>query len=251
VTRELTELVYRFDSLASTNDTAKEMAAAGAIEGTTVVAVEQTAGRGRYDRQWFSPKGEGLYHSIILTPPIPAQSAPLLGFVAAIALAEVLIEEYNIHADIKWPNDVLANGKKLAGILLELEAEDDRIKYVVLGIGVNVNQSVFPDDLAERATSLRIETGMTFDCEKLRKGLFARLCDWYNRFLNDRSNVVLSRYSELSSYASGKDVRVRTTERIIVGRTVGLDSSGGLLVRTVDGRIELILSGDVQRLEGP
>jgi BirA family biotin operon repressor/biotin-[acetyl-CoA-carboxylase] ligase len=249
--RELTELVYRFDSLASTSDTAREMAQSGAPEGTTVVALEQTAGRGRYERKWFSPKGEGLYHSIILRPPIASAAAPLLSLVAAIALAETLIEEYRVPADVKWPNDVLVGEKKIAGILLELETDGDRVKYVILGIGINVNQTAFPGELAHTATSLNVETGMTIDCERLRRGLFVRLARWYGVFIECGSEEVLNRYAELSSYVSGKAVQVRTADRVIVGRTIGLDRSGGLLIETSDGRIEKVLTGDVQKLERP
>jgi len=251
MSERLREIVYHYDSLASTKDTARELADADAVEGTTVLALEQTAGRGRHGRRWLSPKGEGLYHSIILRPEIPPAKAPLLGLVAAIALAETLREEYEIQADIKWPNDILIEERKLAGILLELETDNDTVKYVILGIGVNLNQTEFLQDLDQPATSLRLETGMSYDIEGFRRRLFARLDHWYEQFLATGSEPIIRRYSELSSYVHGKLVQVQTAERFITGRTYCLNSEGALLVESPGGKIEAILAGDVKKLERP
>jgi len=243
------EIVYRYDSVTSTNDVARELAEAGAEEGTTVVAAEQTAGRGRYARRWHSPKGEGLYHSIIVRPPVPPSRAPVLGLVAAVALAETLREEYGVLADIKWPNDVMIGGRKVAGILLELEIEDDRVRYVVLGVGVNINQARFPDEIAEVATSLRRETGMTYDVETFRHRFFVRLEQWYEAWKAEGEARLLARYEQLSSYVRGQRVDVLCGERRVRGRTCGLTPMGALLVETEDGRWEAILTGEVTKVE--
>jgi len=243
------EIVYWYDSVTSTNDVARELAEAGAEEGTTVVAAEQTAGRGRYARRWHSPKGEGLYHSIIMRPPVPPSRAPLLGLVTAVALAETLREEYGVVADIKWPNDVMIGGRKVAGILVELETEDDRVKYVVLGVGVNINQASFPEEIADVATSLRRETGMTYDVERFRHRFFVRLQQWYETWKAEGEAPVLERYEQLSSYVRGQPVSVLCGERRVRGRSCGLAPTGALLVETEDGRQEAILTGEVTKLE--
>ncbi|MCS7156386.1 MAG: biotin--[acetyl-CoA-carboxylase] ligase [Blastocatellia bacterium] len=245
----LRETVYRYDSVTSTNDVARELAEAGAEEGTTVVAAEQTAGRGRYARRWHSPKGEGLYHSIVLRPPVPPSRAPLLGFVAAVALAETMREEYSVLADIKWPNDVMIGGRKVAGILLELETEDDRVKYVILGVGVNINQASFPQEIADVATSLRRETGMTYDVERFRQRFFARLQRWYEIWKAEGETRILQRYERLSSYVRGQHVNVLCGERRVRGRSCGLTPIGALRVETEDGRQEIILTGEVTKVE--
>jgi len=243
------EIVYRYDSVTSTNDVARELAEAGAEEGTTVVAAEQTAGRGRYARRWHSPRGEGLYHSIVLRPAVPPSRAPLLGLVAAVALAETLREEYGVLADIKWPNDVMLRGRKIAGILMELETEEDRVKYAILGVGVNLNQGSFPEEIADVATSLRRETGLTYDVERFRSRFFARLQQWYETWQAEGEARVLERYEQLSSYVRGQWVNVLCGERRVRGRSCGLTPMGALLVETEDGRREAILTGEVTKLE--
>ncbi len=244
----LQEIVHRYDVLPSTNDRARELAEAGAPEGTTVMAGQQTAGRGRHGRSWYSPPGAGLYHSIILRPPLTPARAPLLGLLAAIALAETVSEDYHLAADIKWPNDVLIHEKKVAGILLELEAQADQVRFVILGIGVNLNHTDFPADLAQPATSLRLETGHIHDADLFRTRLFARLDGWYTTFLASGSRPILTRYADLSSYVQGRAVQVETSEGIIAGQTCGVSPSGALCLRTRSGEIEQLLSGDVKRL---
>ncbi len=245
----LKEIVCRYDSAPSTNDIARELAEAGAEEGTTVMALEQTAGRGRYARRWHSPRGEGLYHSIILRPEVPPARAPVLGLVASVALAETLREDYGVEADIQWPNDVLVAGRKIAGILTELEVEEDRIKYVILGVGVNVNHASFPEELAPIATSLRRETGLTYDLEGLRHRFFARLEHWYEVWKAEGETRILARYVELSSSARGQWVSVLCGPRRVRGRTCGIAPTGALLVETEEGRVEALLAGDVTKLE--
>jgi len=232
----------------STNDIARELAESGATEGTTVVAEEQTAGRGRLGRTWISPKGEGLYHSIILRPNILALDAPLLNLVIAVALAETVKQQYQVPVDIKWPNDVLIQQRKFAGILTELKTADDRVEYVIAGIGVNLNQTSFPPEISNQAISIRLATGKISDVDELREKLYFKLDHWYDSFLTNGAQGILDRWCELSSYAQDKRVRVVTGDQMITGRTRGLAPRGELMVETAAGELETILAGDVQSL---
>jgi BirA family biotin operon repressor/biotin-[acetyl-CoA-carboxylase] ligase len=246
--RRFSNIIYRYSVVTSTNDIARDLAEAGEAEGTTVVAEEQTAGRGRLGRTWTSPKGEGLYHSVILRPGIAAADAPLLNLVIAVALAEMIQERYQVPVDIKWPNDVLIRQRKVAGILTELKTVNDHVEYVIAGVGVNLNQTVFSPDLMGYATSLRLETGRMSDPNELRENLYFKLDHWYDSFLTHGAEGTLNRWRELSSYAQGKSVRVIIGDRTITGLTRGLTSQGELIIETADGDLETILVGDVQNL---
>ena len=157
------EIIY-FRETDSTNARAKYLAGDGTPEGTVIVAEKQTEGRGRRGRSWFSPPGEGIYTSVILRPPIPPNEAPKLTLLASVALAEALLSLTSLEVSIKWPNDILIRGREAAGILTEIGAEMDRIDYVVIGVGVNVNtpSKGLPPDIAHTATSVFMETGKEF-----------------------------------------------------------------------------------------
>lgn len=246
--RRFNNIVYRYDSVTSTNDIARELAEVGAGEGTTVVADEQTCGRGRLGRSWLSTKDDGLYHSIILRPPVPPSEAPVLTLMLAVALAELIRDQYRVPVDIKWPNDILVGDCKLAGILVETEAAEDRLRYAIAGIGVNVNQGSFPPEMALHATSLKLETGRAIDLDEVRQKLYVTVDAWYDTFLTEGATPIIRRWSELSSYANGKSVQVIIGDRTITGTTRGLTPAGALIVETSDGTHETILSGDVQNL---
>src|SRR5713101_1771541 len=143
--------LLRFDSVSSTNDVARELALAGASEGLCVIAREQTAGRGRQGRSWSSPPGEGLYLSLILRPQVTASASAMITLAAAVAVAETLRLGFHAAADIKWPNDILVRGRKICGILVEAAIEGDRLQYAVLGIGVNIAQRSFPEQVTDSA----------------------------------------------------------------------------------------------------
>ncbi|MBI3951833.1 MAG: biotin--[acetyl-CoA-carboxylase] ligase [Acidobacteria bacterium] len=248
ILRRFNNIVYQYASVTSTNDVARELAESGAGEGTTVVAEEQTTGRGRLGRTWLSPKGEGLYHSIILRPDILPSNAPVLGLVVAVALAEFVRERYQLATDIKWPNDVLIRDRKVAGILAEAETSPNGIRYIMAGIGINLNQTSFPPEVAAQATSIKLETGQTSDPDEVRQKLYVKLDAWYDRFLGQGAAEVIRRWSELSSYAEGKAVKVITGDRTISGITRGLTPTGALIVEPPTGEWEAILTGEVQRL---
>lgn len=236
--------ILRLDSVASTNDVARDMAASGSPEGTCVLAREQTAGRGRQGRTWASPPGKGLYVSVILRPTIRAAQSPVLTLAAAVAVAETLKLDFEVTADIKWPNDVMASGRKICGILVESAIERDRVQYAAMGIGLNVAQREFPDEVSAVATSLLIETGRSLAPDDVLNPLLERLTRWYEIAVTEPSKMLV-RWEELSSYARGCAVRVESSDWSIEGVTRGLASTGALRVELANGEIREVFSGEV------
>jgi BirA family biotin operon repressor/biotin-[acetyl-CoA-carboxylase] ligase len=241
---KLGSIIHTFETLASTNDAARDLARQGADEGVGVVARLQTAGRGRNDRRWVSPEGEGLYLSLILRPRLAARLCSTIPLAAAIAVAETLREDFKLSPDIKWPNDVLISGRKVCGILVESAVEGDRLEYAILGVGVNVGQREFSDELKETATSVSIEAGSDLSPGEFLRPLLDRLDLWY-RLAITQSQAVIARWEELSSWARGREVRALSANEEILGVTRGLTSEGGLLIETAGGEIREITSGEV------
>jgi BirA family biotin operon repressor/biotin-[acetyl-CoA-carboxylase] ligase len=237
--------VLRFEQLPSTNDFAREMAASGADEGIAITTREQTAGRGRLGRTWSSPAGEGLYLSLILRPQIKPEASAVITLAAALAAAETLKLDFQIDADIKWPNDVLASGRKICGILVETAIEKERLQYAVMGIGVNLAQREFPEEIREHATSVLIESGRLVGTEDFLAPLLSRLEHWYREAL-ERPAQVIVRWSELSTYAYDCAVSIETPEGVIEGLTRGLAPSGALIVEIGPGTRREITSGEVR-----
>ncbi|HEX5733519.1 MAG TPA: biotin--[acetyl-CoA-carboxylase] ligase [Blastocatellia bacterium] len=236
--------LVRFDSLPSTNDLAREMAAGGADEGVSVMARAQTAGRGRQGRQWSSPPGAGLYFSVILRPEMKPAEATVITFAAAVAVAETLASDFNLDVDIKWPNDVMAGRRKISGILVETAVEGEQLLYAVLGIGVNLNQQDFPGELKETATSLFIESGGRVEPDEFLSHLTDRLEHWYRTAISDARGV-MDRWQKLSSYACDCPVRVRVTGDEFDAVTRGLAASGALIIELAGGERREIASGEV------
>ncbi len=238
--------ILHFFKVDSTNSVAMQLGESGEPHGAVILAEEQTAGRGRAGRSWASEKSAGIYCSILLRPPIPPAHAPLLTLVAGLAARDAAAEDLDALPDIRWPNDVLVVGRKFCGILTEMHAEPDRIHYAVVGIGINVNQSKMPADLAAIATSLRIENGKTHSRFELLIRLLQYFDRYYNQFLADGALPVLRRFAQVSSYYEGKRVRITTATESFTGVTAGLEPSGVLRVARDDGRgTEAVLSGDV------
>jgi BirA family biotin operon repressor/biotin-[acetyl-CoA-carboxylase] ligase len=238
--------IHHFFKIDSTNTIAMRMAEQGEPHGTIVLAEEQTAGRGRAGRSWVSEKSTGIYCTILLRPPIPPAHAPLLTLVAGLAARDAAAEDLDKAPDIRWPNDLLVGGKKFGGILTEMHAEPDRLHYAVVGIGINVNQSKMPAELAEIATSMKIETNQPHSRFELLVRLLRHFDRYYNRFISDGSQPIVRRFAEVSSYFRGKRVRITTFTEQFTGTTAGLESSGVLRVARDDGRgTELVLAGDV------
>jgi BirA family biotin operon repressor/biotin-[acetyl-CoA-carboxylase] ligase len=236
--------LLRFDNVSSTNDVARELAAQGATEGTCVIAREQTAGRGSHGRSWSSSEG-GLYVSVVLRPQIKAAESTIITLAAAVAVAETLKLDFGLPADIEWPNDVLVSSRKVCGILVESAVEGERLQYAVIGIGVNLSQEQFANDIANTATSLLIETGRRIAPEEFASHLLDRLERWYRISIEERAQVI-DRWEQLSSYARGSVVQIESSGGLIEGVTRGLSPTGALLLEMSSGVINEIVSGEVR-----
>jgi len=237
--------VFHYFKTDSTNRVAMELGFAGEPEGTVVVAEEQTAGRGRAGRSWHSEKGTGLYVSILLRPRLAPAQTPLLTMLAGISAQAALEAVTGLSPELKWPNDLLLNGKKLGGILTEMHAEPSVVRFVVVGIGINTNQEKFPAELAAIATSLRKESGrITFRMELLVR-LLSQFESDYSRFLTEGPPFVVERFQKASDFAKGRRVRVDTGVESYVGTTTGLSPEGLLLVKRENGQATTVIAGDV------
>ena len=242
-------VILRFDSLPSTNTEAARQACAGAAEGLCVVAREQTAGRGRREREWVSPRDAGLYFSVILRPRLEAARWPLITLMAAVAVRDALMEACGLCADIKWSNDLLARDRKVCGILAEA-VETQLGRACVLGVGVNLSDRAFPAELLDRATSVEAETGARPDREALLAALARRLALRYEQLQEPGgAEATLRDWSAASTYAEGKRVRVALGDgEMIEGTTRGLEEDGALRVETRGGEIKIVRAGDVTAL---
>jgi BirA family biotin operon repressor/biotin-[acetyl-CoA-carboxylase] ligase len=236
--------VLRYDSVSSTNDVARELAASGAPEGLCVIAREQTAGRGRQGRLWSSPPGEGLYLSLVLRPQIKAADSAIVTLAAAVGVAETFKLDFEVPADIKWPNDVLVSGRKICGILVESAIQNDQLQYAVMGIGVNIAQTFFPDAIGISATSLLLETRRRIAPEAFAQPMLERLEKWYT-IVSVHPEKVIERWEELSSYARGRRVGIESPEGAIEGITRGLTSRGALKLKMDNGELREVVSGEV------
>jgi BirA family transcriptional regulator, biotin operon repressor / biotin---[acetyl-CoA-carboxylase] ligase len=238
--------VQHYFKIGSTNVAAMQAAAAGAPEGTVFLAEEQTAGRGRGANTWLSVRSAGIYCSVILRPSLPPSEVLALTLAAGLAIYSA-VERMGEFAklDLKWPNDLLLDGKKFCGILTEMSAEATRVRHIVVGIGLNVNHRSFPPDLQEQATSLRLVTGTEWSRVELTAALLKSLDREYRGLLEGATGrqSILRRFSERSSFVRGKQVRIDDNGGF-QGITEGLDAQGFLQVRTEQG-LRTVLSGTV------
>jgi BirA family transcriptional regulator, biotin operon repressor / biotin---[acetyl-CoA-carboxylase] ligase len=238
--------IHHYYKIGSTNTAAMEAAAAGAPEGTVFLAEQQTAGRGRGANSWHSPQSAGIYCSVVLRPPLPPSEALVLSLAAGLAVYAAVQEiDSRVQPDLKWPNDSLLDGKKFCGILTEMNAEVTRVRYIVLGIGINVNQTSFPAELQPLATSLRLETGTEWSRMELCASLLKSLDREYRNLLSgaDACDSILRRFQERSSWVRGRQVRIEESAGL-EGVTEGLDARGFLQLRTAHG-LRTVLSGTV------
>ena len=237
--------IYHYFKAGSTNAIALDLGHAGEPHGAVVLAEEQTAGRGRAGRVWHSEKTSGIYMTVLLRPPISPLIAPLITMLAGLAVRDAVLEETGLAPDLRWPNDLLMAGKKFCGILTEMHAEPDRVHFVIVGIGLDVNHTAMPEEIAGTATSLRMVTGKTQSRLSLLVRLLRHLETYYNRFLAEGPPPILARFADVSSYARGKRVRISTMNESYTGTTEGLEPNGLLRVRRGDGKTEVVFSGDV------
>lgn len=237
--------IIRFGSLASTNLEAAERAIKGAPEGVCIVAAEQTAGRGRLERHWISPKDAGLYFSIILRPTFEQKFWPLITLMSAIAVHDALLEACQLRTDIKWPNDVLFKEKKLSGILAET-FDTPSGRAVVVGIGINLTSDSFPPELSATASSVEEATGKRVDHELLLNTLVSFLNAHYDGLKRPEGpDSIIECWRKRSSYAEGKQIRVTESNNTFSGTTRGLEADGALRVQADDGTMKIVRAGDV------
>ncbi len=236
-----------FDSIDSTNSKARELGDQGAVEGTVVIADAQSGGKGRMGRRWSSPAGVNLYASVLLRPAILPWDAPHLTFVSAVAVARAIEEVSGLRARVKWPNDILVGKKKIAGLLNEMSAEMDKLNYVVLGMGVNLNMRCdqFPDDLRYPATSIFLETGKAVSRLSFTRCLLRHLDELYRLYLDQGFPAVARHWATLCDLV-GTRVHVDQQQTQVEGVVLGLDDDGALLLELDDGSTQRVLSGDVR-----
>jgi BirA family transcriptional regulator, biotin operon repressor / biotin---[acetyl-CoA-carboxylase] ligase len=240
--------LHHFYKTGSTNTAAMTAAAEGAPQGSVFLAEEQTAGRGRGAHSWQSARSAGIYCSVVLRPALPPSEVLVLALAAGLAVRAAIEQvDSRVSPDLKWPNDVLIDGKKVCGILTEMNAEATRVRYIVVGIGVNVNQQSFRGEIENEATSLRLATGSEWSRVELTAALLKSLDREYRQLVEqpDARQSILRRFSEQSSWVRGKQVRIQENGSRIEGITDGLDERGFLQVRSALG-LQTVLSGTVR-----
>ena len=241
-TKFIGKKIHYFDYLASTMDLAMQLGMEGAVSGTVVLAEAQIKGRGRLGRSWFSPKYKGIYLSLILRPKILPAACPILTLMSAVSICEAVKKVIDLDAQIKWPNDVLMHNKKVAGILTEMNAEVDKVNFVVIGIGLNVNND--KKSLISGATSLKEQQGEEISRVVLLQELLRRIENNY-LLLEDKGEVEIINKWRNFTLTLGTRVKVDYQNKHIEGQAIDVDTDGALLIRKDSGFIQKISSGDV------
>jgi BirA family biotin operon repressor/biotin-[acetyl-CoA-carboxylase] ligase len=239
--------IQRLASVASTNAVAKELAGAGEPEGTVVLADEQTGGRGRSGRGWYSPPGGGVWASVIVRPGLEARRIAGLGIATAVGLAHALVREFGIDAKVKWPNDILAGGRKLGGILVEAgQVAGDVIESAVVGVGLNVDiePAAFPEELRVTATSLSTIAGRPIGRGRTLEVVLDAFDETYDRYVKEGAASIRERWRALST-TLGRAIEIAEADRVIAGTVVDLSPEGALVLEDADGRVVEIWHGDV------
>jgi len=238
-------VIQYFEELDSTNKKIDELARDGAEHGTVIVADKQTAGKGRRGRTWESPAGTNLYFSILLRPEIEVEKAPMLTLIMAYSVAKVLQEEWRLETSIKWPNDLVISGKKICGILTEMVLDGSQIGHVVVGTGINVNVTEFPEELSDKATSLYLESKVIFDRKKLLNEVLKEFWKQYNNFLEVQDlSFMKEAYNEIL-VNRGKEVLVLEPGNEYQAVAHGINDVGELLVEKNDGSKAAVYAGEV------
>ncbi|HEY7535484.1 MAG TPA: biotin--[acetyl-CoA-carboxylase] ligase [Thermodesulfobacteriota bacterium] len=247
-TKTFGKTIYSFEEIGSTNEVAYELARNGALEGTIIIADSQTKGRGRLKRRWISPPGVNLYMSVIFRPSIATKDAPFLTLVTAIAIADT-IKNNEPDTFIKWPNDVLIKGKKVAGVLTDMQPVQDKVDFIVVGIGVNINMTKEMmekemKEISDMTTSLREALGHEIDRTEFAADLIVELEIWYQKFLKEGSSRIIKEWTRRWG-AINRRVLVKFDGKEVEGIASGIDENGFLVVQKNDGTIEKIIAGDV------
>jgi len=237
--------IFYKEIVSSTMDEAFQLALQGEKEGTVICAEKQTKGRGRMGRVWESPKSKGIYLSVILRPSLAPSDIARLTLLAGVAVCEAINEVADVNAQIKWPNDVLIKGKKVAGILTELNAEMERVRFCIIGLGVNVNTPL--GSVFKNATSLRIETQKKCSRVQLTQEILKKLDAWYIVLKKEGFSPIINRWKALSS-TLGRNIHLKDQNNDVEGKAVDLDEYGGLMIKTKSGVVVKRMSGDVIEL---
>lgn len=235
--------IYTFQTIDSTNNCAKAVANVGAAEGIVVIAEEQTAGKGRLGRSWQANPGENLTFSLLLRPQVPPEAINLLPLYVAVAVAQAIERTTNLKVECKWPNDLLINKKKVAGILIEGSMQQNTVEYIVIGLGINVNQTQFPKELLQKATSLRLESNHEIDRVKLFKEIILSLEANYKPSVDTRFQSVVPFWLDHATMIN-KPIVVSEQGNVITGIVKGLSKEGGLILQTKETE-KTLFAGDV------
>ena len=237
--------LYYYEEIGSTNDEAYRLGLAGAPEGTALIAEKQNAGKGRLQRVWHSPAGKNIYTSIILRPKIESAIAPQISILAGVAVAEVLDSYCPDRIKLKWPNDVLIDGKKVCGILSQIKIATSEVDFIVLGMGINVNISYgqFPKEICNLATSLTIETGREISRQELIISLYENLGKWYKHLMQDGFGRIKEKWLSISPMI-GEPVQVMFREEAVNGKAIGLDEDGSLILLAAGNKEFKVSAGD-------
>jgi BirA family biotin operon repressor/biotin-[acetyl-CoA-carboxylase] ligase len=243
-TRIIGKTIYGFDFVLSTNDSARTFVEEGVDEGTVVFAEVQNAGKGRLNREWFSPKG-GLWFSIILRPNIKPKEATIMTLMAGVAVCKTLFKIYNLNANIKWPNDVLIGNKKVCGILTEMRTREGNIDHLILGIGINANFDLkeLPEDIRAFSTTMKHEIGKEVSLEKLLPELLIEMDECYNILNSGQPNRIINQWKEMSE-TLGKKITITNVKETIEGVALDIDDNGALIVDTNEFGKRKFLAGD-------
>lgn len=237
--------LFVYEEIDSTNLQVKRLGKAGAPHGTLVLADRQSAGRGRRGRSWNSPKGCSIYMSVLLRPDVIPDKASMLTLVMAYSVEESIRRCTGLDVQIKWPNDIVLNGKKLVGILTEMDADINHIHYVVVGVGINVNIKAFPEEIAERATSLQIETGLEIQRSRIVSEIMKQFEQDYERFLESGDLSWLRAAYDERLVNCGREVMIHDGRKPYRAFALGINDTGELQVRLSDGREETVYAGEV------
>lgn len=236
--------IHRYQCISSTNDVARILASSGAPEGTVVVAETQSAGRGRPGRDWVSPPGTGLYLSVVLRPKAPMMDLWQTAFVMAVSVADAIHEATGLDVGLKWPNDVFIIWRKVCGILIEtLKGDEKQSSAVIAGIGINVNNTDFPPEIAHKSTSIAKELGNTVEVSSIERSLLSSMNKWYTLYNEEGFDPIISRWRELDC-TSGRHISINTPDGLLEGTALGVEGDGSLLIERPDGTSLSIHSGE-------
>src|SRR5213595_962021 len=244
-------VLYHFYSVDSTNAFAARLFAHGhkIAEGAVIIAESQTSGRGRLGRSWHSEREAGIYFSMVLFPKAPPSLAPLFTLATAVAMHNAVERYSGLDVDVKWPNDLLIGRKKFCGILSEIQAEVDLVKTMIVGVGVNANHEKLPEDISDRATSLRMASGRIQSRIEILLEFFEEFENIYMDFERKGPRGIIDQWTRFSSFANGRQIEIHDGVRKIAGITRGLNPLGALRIEQKGGRIEEVYSGDVVEWE--